>query len=91
MHNTNNLSSNQVVEIRKTLHEKWDKIKSTVHSTGSDKKLKGPTYAFVIYLDLIEMFPARRNIYSMPRPSLQRSLAPYVAQAWAAGRSRARF
>ena len=45
------------MEIRKTLHEKWEKIKSTVHSTGSDKKLKGPTYAFVIYLDLIEMFP----------------------------------
>lgn len=45
------------MEIRKTLHEKWEKIKSTVHSTGSDKKLKGPTYAFVIYLDLIETFP----------------------------------
>ena len=45
--------------IRERLHEKWEIIKSTIHTTGSDKKLKGPTYAFVIYLDLIDMFPER--------------------------------
>ena len=49
----------KVEEIRNTLHDKWDEIKDTVHSSGSHKALTGPTYAFVLFLDLIEKFPDR--------------------------------
>ena len=41
------------------MHEKWEEIKATVHTTGSKQKLNGPTYAFVIYLELFEKFPER--------------------------------
>ena len=49
----------QVEQIRATLHEKWEQIKDEVHATGSHKTLTGPTYAFVVYLNLIEKFPDR--------------------------------
>ena len=58
--NTSILFKNQQVEqIRATLHEKWEQIKDEVHATGSHKTLTGPTYAFVVYLNLIEKFPDR--------------------------------
>ena len=41
------------------MHEKWEQIKDTVHETGSYKTLHGPTYAFVVYLDLFKKFPDR--------------------------------
>ena len=43
------------------MHEKWEQIKTTIHATGSkgEKKLNGPTYAFVIYLELFEKYPER--------------------------------
>ena len=41
------------------MHEKWEQIEDIVHASGSFKTLSGPTYAFVIYLDLIKKFPDR--------------------------------
>jgi hypothetical protein len=55
----NKTHSIKVEQIRATLHEKWEQIKDEVHATGSHKTLTGPTYAFVVYLNLIEKFPDR--------------------------------
>ena len=44
---------------REKLHEKWLEHKDTVHASGSNEKLTGPTYAFTIYLDLFKKFPDR--------------------------------
>ena len=49
----------QIDEMRQKLHEKWETIKDTVHASGSKDKLNGPTHAFAILLDLIEMHPDR--------------------------------
>ena len=37
--------------------EKWKGIEGKVHATGS--QLTGPTYAFVVFLELIEKYPDR--------------------------------
>ena len=49
----------QIEALRTKLHEKWAQIAHIVHASGSFKTLSGPTYAFVIYLDLIKKFPDR--------------------------------
>ena len=41
------------------MHEKWAQISHIVHASGSFKTLSGPTYAFVIYLELMKKFPDR--------------------------------
>jgi len=55
----NNTHVDQLCAIREALHEKWEEIKPTVHATGSNKTLNGPTYAFAIYLDSFEKYPER--------------------------------